>query len=106
MQSSILPKIAYLNNPKEQREIVTPSNTSYVRSNLIVLQFQLGAILFPVCTVTVISYFKTSNIKKNNQIIPDFIAGEIANIHLISLIKFTPKMKFGTLQNWMPNGVH
>jgi len=26
MQSSILPKIAYLNHPKEQRDIVTPSN--------------------------------------------------------------------------------
>jgi len=28
MQNNILPKLAYLNNPKEQREIVTPSNTS------------------------------------------------------------------------------
>lgn len=66
----------------------------------------MGTILFPVCTVTVISYFKTSNTKKNNQMIPDFIAGEVANIHLISLIKSTPKMKFGTLQNWVPNDVH
>jgi len=28
MQNSILPKLAYLHTPKEQREIVTPSNTS------------------------------------------------------------------------------
>jgi hypothetical protein len=68
-----------------------------VRSSLIVLQFQLGAILFPVCTVIVISHFKMSNIKKNNQIIPDFIAGKVGNIQLTSLIKSTTKMKFGTL---------